>query len=150
MISPATTHKSSTATTVPVGGQTLNSGRKKPRHLEDTLQAVCVKWFRMQYSHLSSLLFAIPNGGQRNAREGARLKAQGVTAGVPDLMLAVPNPAWPKRSTCGLFLELKVGKNTLSDAQKDVITQLGANGYAVAVVRSFDEFQAAIKAHLGR
>jgi hypothetical protein len=35
-------------------------------------------------------IFAIPNGGGRTASQGARLKAEGVTKGVPDLYI----PAW--------------------------------------------------------
>ena len=33
--------------------------------------------------------YAIPNGGSRNAREAKNLKAQGVVAGVPDIMQAM-------------------------------------------------------------
>lgn len=59
-------------------------------HPEHELQKSCVKWFRLQYPEYTNLLFAIPNGGKRNAREAARLKAEGVTPGVPDLFLQLP------------------------------------------------------------
>lgn len=36
--------------------------------------------------------FAVPNGGSRQRLEGARLKAQGVTAGVPDLLVVGSMP----------------------------------------------------------
>ena len=36
------------------------------------------------------LLFHIPNGGSRNKIEAAKLKAQGVKPGVPDICLPVP------------------------------------------------------------
>ena len=36
------------------------------------------------------LLYHIPNGGGRDAKEGRHLKEQGVKAGVPDLCLPVP------------------------------------------------------------
>lgn len=51
------------------------------------------------------MLFHVPNGGSRDRREAARLKAQGVRAGVPDLCLPVPSGAYH-----GLFIELKAGK----------------------------------------
>lgn len=35
-------------------------------------------------------IFAIPNGGSRGIREAAKLKAEGVSAGVPDLFI----PEW--------------------------------------------------------
>ena len=36
------------------------------------------------------LMYHIPNGGSRNKAEAARLKAQGVKPGVPDICLPVP------------------------------------------------------------
>jgi hypothetical protein len=117
--------------------------RKTPRHLEDDLQEACVKWFRMQYGPLACMLFAIPNGGQRNAREGARLKAQGVTAGVPDLLLAVVTSRAP-----GLFIELKVGKNKPSAAQEAHLKLLSIEGYETAVVYSLDAFRETVQAYL--
>ena len=57
---------------------------------EHRLQCACVRWFRYQYPHHASLLFAVPNGGRRDAVTGARLKAEGVVAGVADLLLFVP------------------------------------------------------------
>ena len=47
------------------------------------------------------LLFAIPDGGRRDAVTGAHLKAEGVRAGGPDMFLAVPRQNAP-----GLFPEL--------------------------------------------
>lgn len=119
--------------------------KRKPRHLEDDMQAQCVAWYRYQYAATARLLFAIPNGGNRNAREGARLKGQGVTAGVPDTLLAVPVPPY-----AGLFLELKVGRNRPSPEQVAMLAALTAQGYRCAVVYSLAEFMAEIKAYLGR
>lgn len=119
-------------------------GRGRKRHEEDAMQAACVAWYRYQYASLAPLLFAIPNGGQRGVPEAARMKKQGVTAGVPDLLLAVPTPRAP-----GLFLELKVGTNQPSPVQRELLARLRRIGYAVAVVRSLAEFRAAVEAHLG-
>jgi hypothetical protein len=124
-------------------GREAARGARKLRHLEDDLQATCVKWFRMQYGPLACLLFAIPNGGQRNAREGARLKLQGVTAGVPDLMLAVASRRAP-----GLFIELKVGRNKPSAAQEAHMKLLQLEGYSTAVVYTLEAFQEAVRQHL--
>lgn len=79
-------------------------------------------------------LFAIPNGGQRNAATGARLKAEGVKAGVPDIMLPRPN-----RNYHGLFLEMKVGKNVQSTEQKDYFFYLQRNGYWCDICYSWTE-----------
>ena len=48
------------------------------------------------------LLLAIPNGGARTAVTGARLRAEGVRRGVPDLLLPVA-----RRGHHGLWIELK-------------------------------------------
>lgn len=57
-------------------------------------------------------MFAIPNGGYRNATTAGRLKAEGVKSGVADIFLP-----WPTKWKHGLFLELKVGKNTPTKEQ---------------------------------
>lgn len=51
------------------------------------------------------LLFAIPNGGERNPIVASRLKAEGVKAGVPDLFLPVA-----RHGLHGLFIEMKEPK----------------------------------------
>lgn len=56
----------------------------KSEHLE---QVDFVSWFRKSFS---DEIIAIPNGGSRSRSEGARLKAEGVKAGVSDLFI----PAW--------------------------------------------------------
>jgi hypothetical protein len=77
-----------------------------------------------------SRLFAVHNQGHGDAIRGARAKAEGVKAGVPDLMLPVPvfenGGAW----ICGLWIELKkpkVGK--VADKQSEWIEYLNNVGY---------------------
>jgi hypothetical protein len=113
------------------------------KHLEDNLQEACVTWFRLQYPKFASLLFAIPNGGKRDAREAERMKRQGVTAGVPDLFLAIPN------NFCyGMFIELKCGKNMLTAKQKEMIVRLSSMGYLCNTVRTLDHFIAVVGDYL--
>lgn len=40
------------------------------RHREHELQVASVRWFRLQYPEYAPLLFAVPNGGARDKREG--------------------------------------------------------------------------------
>jgi hypothetical protein len=75
-----------------------------------------------------ALLFAIPNGGKRDKITAAKLKAEGVKAGVPDLMLPVARGGYH-----GLFIELKVGDNRPSQLQRDWIARLQGQGYYCAV-----------------
>ena len=75
-------------------------------------------------------VFAIPNGGRRNAKEAYFLRKSGVKAGVPDLFVPVP-----KGGFSGLFIELKVGRNTATETQKQWLELLGGNGYRAEVCR---------------
>ena len=92
-------------------GVAVPQKRKAVKHEEDALQVAVIRWWQHQYPEYAGLLFAVPNGGRRDAREGARLKQQGVTAGVADLILLVPRPHI-------LLLELKIKGGKVSDAQK--------------------------------
>jgi len=82
-------------------------------------------------------VFAIPNGGSRNKAEAAKLKAEGVSAGVPDLFIPIP-----KQGYHGLFIEMKVGKNRTSLEQDEWLALLRKNGYRAEVCYGAD---AAIK-----
>jgi hypothetical protein len=73
-------------------------------------------------------LFAIPNGGTRNAVEAGFLKAAGVRSGVPDVMLPVAR--WGRH---GLFIELKIGKNKPSANQTNWLIALDKMGYLTLV-----------------
>lgn len=94
--------------------------------------------------HELELLYHIPNGGSRHPAEAANLKAQGVKAGVPDICLPVPRGAFH-----GLFIEMKFGKNKLSDNQREWIHALLGQGYAVFVCYTMEEARTAILNYLG-
>ena len=109
---------------------------------EHHLQVTCVKWFRLQYPN--ELIYAIPNGGQRNIITAKKLKAEGVTAGIPDLFVAAACGGFN-----GLYIELKNGKQGIvSESQKGIIAHLQNKGYKVAVSRSFEDFVSIINAYL--
>lgn len=115
------------------------------RQDESSLQRCCVAWFRLQYPKLATLLFAVPNGGSRNAIEAARMKGEGVTAGVADLLLLVPGNGYH-----GLAIEMKAGKNKQTEKQIEWQKAVEAQGYRYIVCRSFDEFRQAIQNHLSK
>ena len=62
-----------------------------PRNEEHRIQAALFKWARYSAAEtpVLRLMFAIPNGGARDAITGAILKAEGVKPGVPDVFLPV-------------------------------------------------------------
>lgn len=107
-------------------------------------QVTLFRWWRLQYPKQERLLFAIPNGGARNAVTGSRLKDEGVRAGVPDMLLAMPT-----ERHAGLFLELKRQRGTkVSPVQSAMINDLARAGYAVAVCYGFEEARRTIQAYL--
>lgn len=101
-------------------------------HLE---QVRFVSWFRRNYPGVR--IFAVPNGGARSGVQGAKLKAEGVVPGVPDLFV----PIW------NLWVEMKRAKGgTLSPDQKDWIAYLEGIGHRCIVGRGFDDAKAQIEA----
>ena len=85
-----------------------------------------IAWARLNETRWPALqwLFHVPNGGKRNPREAARLKAMGVLAGVSDLFLA-----WPSRGAHGLFVEMKAPGNKPTRPQRLFLDAMIARGY---------------------
>ena len=113
------------------------------RQSEHDLQAACVRWFRYRHPALARCLVAVPNGGRRDAVTGARLKAEGVVAGVADLLLLVPRGGFH-----GLCVEMKAATGRQSGAQRLWQAEIERQGYRYAVVRSFEAFAAEVGGYL--
>ena len=78
------------------------------------------------------LFCAIPNGGRRDLRGARMLKASGVEAGAPDLLIFDR----PSDTSCGIALELKrVGapKSSLRSSQKRWLEALRDRGWTTLV-----------------
>jgi hypothetical protein len=96
-------------------------------------QVILVNWFRRQYPN--ELLFAIPNGGSRHPYEAANLKRAGVTAGIPDLMLACARNGYH-----GMFIEMKrVKGGKVSVTQIEIAIALQEKGYLTVVAEGADK-----------
>ena len=113
------------------------------RNEEHNIQVSCVQWFRYAHNSLSPLLFAVPNGGQRNVVVAAKLKAEGVVAGVSDLLLLLPNNDYH-----ALCIEMKSYKGRQTENQKAWQKEVEKQGYKYAVCRSLDEFMNTINNYL--
>ena len=86
----------------------------------------------------------IPNGGSRNKAEAARLKAQGVRAGVPDICLPAARGCYH-----GLYIELKRRNGgRVSEAQRGWIAYLENAGYCARVCHGWDEARETIEKYL--
>lgn len=109
----------------------------KIRHIEEDDQAALYQWVMLngkRISHLS-LLFHVPNGSklsgaspEKRAIQGARLKRQGVRAGIWDNFWMRPIDSY-----CGLWIELKTKTGRLSEDQKIFGRAAVAQGYAAVV-----------------
>lgn len=97
---------------------------------EDSEQEALFEWAHTMAGVYPCLemMFHIPNGGRRDTVTGAALKRRGVKAGVPDICLPFPRGKYH-----GLYIELKVGKNRPSEAQRQWLNRLSMSGYAAVV-----------------
>ena len=95
-------------------------------HDEQVILCQCLDLMKVKY-------FAIPNGGARNAVTGKMLKDEGVKKGVPDLFI----PVQTKYS--GLFIEMKFGKNKLSQEQVEWIQYLRSQNFDCIICYSAKE-----------
>lgn len=105
------------------------------RHLESKMQQACVRWFRLQHPRLALLLFHPKNEGHGSRVAGAIAKAEGVVAGVSDLILLVPNGRHHI-----LCLEMKTKSGRQSVSQKAFQKAVEAAGGAYHIVRDIDTF----------
>lgn len=116
-------------------------------------QAALCCWVRLphvqQLAPAARKIYAIPNGGGRSKGDAAKLKAEGVTAGIPDLHLPVPLGRYP-----GLYIEMKkpgeerTARGGLSEKQEIKIAELRTSGYCVVVCYSWQEAALTIARYL--
>lgn len=112
-------------------------------HNEQVSLMAWAEWAAIDRPELA-LLFAIPNGGARDAVTGAKMKAEGVKRGVPDLFLPVARNGYH-----GLFIEMKRRDGgRITPEQQRWIDRLTEQGYRVVVCYGRDEAETAIVTYL--
>lgn len=99
---------------------------------EHQIQKAVFQWLRTV--HPKVVAYAIPNAARRSAAQAAYLKAEGLRAGMPDIVIAKACGGFH-----GLYIELKTKTGRLSDVQKETLFDLAREKYACAVSRSVDE-----------
>jgi hypothetical protein len=72
-----------------------------------------------------------------------RLRAEGVRAGVPDVLLPVARGGYH-----GLALEMKFGRNKPTPEQREWLDALAAEGWQTCVAYGFEEARQAIQDYL--
>lgn len=130
--------------------------RGRPNNAEHQHQCALVAWaYRCKIpphptvvpgSSVGSYLFAIPNGGHRSKATAGKLKAEGVKAGVLDMLLPLGRSGF-----LGLWIEMKApGKiRTVSKEQRDWIDRMALAGYAVEVCDDWITAATVIARYLG-
>ncbi len=102
---------------------------------EDNLQMHIVGFIRAKLPH--ALVFAIPNGAKRTAKEAWMMKATGMLPGMPDLGITIEN---------GLtyYIEVKTRRGTLNPNQKDRKRDMERLNVPYAIARSLKDAEAAL------
>lgn len=109
--------------------------KKKSSDEEHQIQSACIKWYRLEYPKMRHNLFAVPNGGRRDGITGAKLKEEGVLAGVADLIFLKSN-----RYYGALLIEMKTKKGSQQDSQFEWERKITQDGYKYVICRSLDDF----------
>jgi hypothetical protein len=106
--------------------------KKKPatHPSEDQEQIAVVDWctaMRIPVAH-------IPNEGKRSPQRGALMKRMGLQKGFPDLFVTLPRGGFH-----GLFVEMKAIGGTCTKEQREWLSLLNQQGYAVCVAVGANE-----------
>lgn len=119
--------------------------RAKPIDREGQEQAALMREIELRYPEVFELIYHVPNGGHRVKAVAAKLKAQGVKAGIPDLVLPMARGGY-----FGLYIEFKatVEPAPVSTSQKDCLRRLNAQGYLAIVCRGHFDAMEQLRAFL--
>ena len=122
----------------------------KPVPTEHQEQVAVIQWFNVQHKALKGRLIAVPNGahlaGSQKLRcaKMARMKAEGLSPGFPDLFLPVARGGFH-----GLAIEMKrVKGSATSKEQQDWLEWLTAQGYMAVLCKGADAAIETIKGYL--
>ncbi len=130
-------------------------------HTEQVALFQFLKTIEMKHYAIKSI-YAIPNGGLRNKAVAGKLKAEGVKSGVLDVHLPAVSYAVEHKGKIinlspdkeniqyiGLWVEMKYGKNKLTDNQAIWKKNLEELGHRVVVCYSWVDAANEIMAYLG-
>ena len=110
---------------------------------ESQIQHDCMTWFAMQYPKIEKMIFAVPNGGKRTPKDGARMKYEGVKRGVADIILLIP-----KKGFASLCIEMKTPKGKQQDEQKEWQREAEKYHNKYVVCHSLAEFMKEVNTYL--
>ena len=114
--------------------------------LESEEQRALFQWAALAAAKWPELrsMYHVPNEGLRSGRAGARLKLEGMRAGVPDVCLPVPRGGYG-----ALYIELKRTKGgSLSENQRTWIESLKMLGNKAVVCYGWEQARDEIERYL--
>ncbi len=120
--------------------------RAKPVDREGLEQTALMRELQLRFPAVYKLTYHVPNGGHRVKAVAAKLKAQGVKAGIPDLVLTMARGGY-----FGLYIEFKAKPPfdaAVSPSQDACIQALLDQGYLAIVCRGSIDAMEAIRAYL--
>lgn len=120
--------------------------RKKPIDREGQEQAALMAELALRFPAAAKLIYHVPNGGHRVKAVAAKLKAQGVKAGIPDLVLPMARGGY-----FGLYIEFKAKPPfdaPVLASQDACLQALLGQGYLAIVCRGSIDAVEAIRAYL--
>lgn len=123
---------------------------------ESSQQKALFAWAALSVGKYPGLafMFAIPNGGLRDVRTAATLKAEGVRSGVCDIFLPVPYYDYDEVRHHGCFIEMKLEKyrnhknGGCSEEQIDFINFVASEGYYCKVCYGWEEAKETLISYL--
>ena len=120
--------------------------RAKPVDREGQEQAALMRELELRYPAVFELMYHVPNGGHRVKAVASKSKAQGVKAGIPDLVLTMARGGY-----FGLYIEFKAtppNDAAISASQHERIHKLNEQGYLAVVCRGHFDAMEQIRAYL--
>jgi hypothetical protein len=120
--------------------------RAKPVDREGLEQAALMKELELCMPDVFANIYHVPNGGHRHKATAAKLKAQGVKAGILDLVLTMARGGY-----FGLYIEFKAtppNDAPVSAGQHACIRRLNEQGYLAIVCRGHFDAMEHIRAYV--
>lgn len=115
------------------------------KNTEHETQVKCLTWIRYAFPTLYKLIFAVPNGGLRDAETVKSLKDEGQKNGVSDLILLKRTPRYG-----ALCIEMKTRSGRQKPEQKafeKACNEIGGVKYVVC--RSLEDFKREVLEYIG-
>lgn len=130
----------------PYRAHAANPARRHAIDYEGNEQVALMRWLQLQHPAAWALTYHVPNGGRRDKVTAAKLKAQGVKAGIPDLKMAIARGGY-----FGLYIEFKATPPhdaAVAKTQREILDLLAAEGYLAVVCKGMAAAMSAIIKYL--